>query len=70
MMVKKSQNKSVLFLDFDGVLRTGNSPYRDEFGSLFDPASVHAFHRISQSYDCYIFFVENAWSGYAPRDVA
>lgn len=40
-MQENSQNKSVIFLDFDGVLNTGNSPYRDEFGDLFDPASVH-----------------------------
>lgn len=45
-MVENIQYKSVLFLDFDGVLNTGNSPYRDEFGDLFDRASVHELKRI------------------------
>lgn len=48
-MVENSQHKSVLFLDFDGVLNTGNSPYRDEFGDLFDPASVRELKRIIES---------------------
>lgn len=48
-MQENSQNKSVIFLDFDGVLNTGNSPYRDEFGDLFDPASVHELKRIIES---------------------
>lgn len=48
-MQLQSQHKSVLFLDFDGVLNTGNSPYRDEFGDLFDPASVHELKRIIES---------------------
>lgn len=45
----QSQYKSVLFLDFDGVLNIGNSPYRDEFGDLFDSASVHELKRIIES---------------------
>lgn len=48
-MVENSQHKSVLFLDFDGVLNTGNSPYRDEFGDLFDSASIHELKRIIDS---------------------
>lgn len=49
MMEEKLQHKSVLFLDFDGVLNTGISPYRDEFGDLFDPASVRELKRIIES---------------------
>lgn len=60
MMVKKSQNKSVLFLDFDGVLRTGNSPYRDEFGSLFDPASVHELQRVIESANP-VIVISSSW---------
>lgn len=48
-MQENSQKKSVIFLDFDGVLNTGNSPYRDEFGDLFDTASVQEFRRIIES---------------------
>lgn len=59
----------VIFLDFDGVLATSkhqqqlaatNKPLQDEYGAVFDPASVDCLKRICDSTDADIV-VTSTW---------
>lgn len=71
--------KRVIFLDFDGVLNTGNytkkliadgKPYRDEFGELFDPEAIHNLQIVLEAVPDALLVITSSWKDvFAPAAI-
>lgn len=71
--------KKVIFLDFDGVLNTGNytkkliaagKPYRDKFGELFDPEAIHNLQTVLDAVPDALLVITSSWKDvYGPAAI-